>query len=96
MTAPDRRAAVAITVEALRRVLDPSTVAALRDDSPLSAVGVTDADLVCIADAIAAESERIPDGRVVLLDDRDFESISTVADLVTTVRERLDDSGSAS
>lgn len=96
MTAPDRRVAVAVTVEALRRVLDPATVATLRDDSPLAGVGVTDADLVCIADAIAAECERLPDGALVVLDDDDFESINTVSDLVTAVRARLQRNGSGS
>ena len=89
MTPPDRRVAVAITVEALRRVLDPATVSALRDDSPLAAIGVTDADLACIADAIAAESARIPDGAVAVLDDGDFEAIDTVADLVAAVTDAL-------
>lgn len=80
----DRRAAAAVVQEALAAVLDPALVPTLREDTPLAAAGMTSADAVCVADAVAAAGlARGIDG---YLGDADFATAVTVGDLVEAVR----------
>jgi hypothetical protein len=84
MTAPwDRRTAGQLVEEALAAVFDGEAVTALREDSPLSAVGMTSADLVCLADAIAdAATAR---GRTCVLGDVALSDVVTVSDVIDAV-----------
>lgn len=82
-TSWDRRTAGLLVEEALAAVFDADAVKGLRPDSPLSAVGVTPADLVCLAEAIAdAASAR---GGICILDDLSLSDVITVADLIDAV-----------
>ena len=83
----ERRTAAAICEQALAVVYGASTVATLREDSPLSAVGLVPADLVCLSDALAeAASTR---GLRCVVDDSGFEGTVTVGDLVSVVQGRI-------
>lgn len=86
MSAPvEQRLAAQVAEEALRSVFDPQAVSALREDSPLTAIGLTPADVVCLADAVAkAANDR---GFSCVLGDADLEGVHTVADLVEAVIE---------
>jgi hypothetical protein len=79
----DRRTAGQLVEVALAAVFDVEAVQGLREDSPLSAVGMTSADLVSLADAIAdASSAR---GRTCVLDDRALSDVVTVSDVIDAV-----------
>jgi len=78
-----RRAAAGLAEAGLGSVVDPALVAGLREDSPLDAVGLAAADLVCLSDAVGqAAAAR---GLVCALDDGDLDGVVTVADLVTVI-----------
>ncbi len=80
----DRRAAAGIVEDALAVVFDPDVVRQLREDSPLTVLGMANADAVCISDAVrdvAAAS-----GLDCHLGDTDLEAVGTVADLVAAVQ----------
>ncbi len=83
----DRRQAGGLVRVGLDAVFDPAPVAALRSDSSLRAVGWTDADAVCVADAIASAAHAA--GLDVRLTDADFAGVATVDDLVAAVAARL-------
>jgi ethanolamine utilization microcompartment shell protein EutS len=83
VTLVDHRLAAGIVEDALCRVFAPDVVGRLREDSPLSALSITPADAVCIAEAIATAAER--GGLVCHLGDADFVGAQTVADLVSAV-----------
>ncbi|MBK9738700.1 MAG: hypothetical protein IPO93_04135 [Actinobacteria bacterium] len=81
----DHSTAALIAQDALRAVFDAQAVAALREDSPLSALGIADSDVVCIADAVAVGA--VARGRECRLGDADLDGVTTVADLVRTISE---------
>jgi hypothetical protein len=83
--------AAGLVEDALSEVFDATVVAGLREDSPLSTLGMVPADAVCIADAVAAAASRA--GQACSLGDADFvvEADLTVADLVEAVLRHLDD-----
>ncbi len=86
MSSPiEHRLAAQVAEEALRSVFDPQAVSALRDDSPLTAIGLTSADVVCLADAVAKASD--DRGFTCVLGDADLEDVHTVADLVLAIIE---------
>ena len=88
MTAVDpHHVAASLTQDALAAVFDPASVALLREDSPLSAVGLTDADMVAVADAIAEAAAR--EGLVCILTDADVSGVTTVSDLIAGVVAQL-------
>lgn len=78
-----RRESVALAVAALRRVFEPSVVAGIRDDTPLSSLGLADADMACLADAVHAAARE--QGRTVLLGDREMDAVVLVGDLVDAI-----------
>ncbi len=79
----ERRIAAGIVEDALSAVFSPEVVRGLREDSPLSGIGMAPADAVCIADAVAAAADQA--GLVCQLADDDFTAAHTVADLVSAV-----------
>ncbi len=84
-TGSERTTHAAIAEEALRRVFDSQSVAGLREDSPLAMLGMTPADVVCLADAVArAAQER---SLTCMLGDADLAGLTTVADLIDAVAE---------
>ena len=89
----DRRAAAGLAEAGLAAVFDPAMVARLREDSPLEAVGITDADLVSVSDAVGHAAEAR--GLVCLLGDGDLDGVATVADLVTAIAGAAMPGGSA-
>jgi hypothetical protein len=86
---PPHHLAAQVTQEALAAVFDPSAVAALREDSPLSALGFADADMVCVVDALAAAASAR--GRSCVLEDADVVEVTSVADLIGAVMTALDE-----
>ena len=78
-----RRPAALIVEAGLAAVFDAAAVAGLREDSPLGAVGMTDADAVCVADAIAAAADET--GWSCVLDDEVMAGAQTVAALIDAV-----------
>jgi hypothetical protein len=80
----DRRIAAGIVEDALTVVFDPTVVRQLREDSPLTVLGMTNADAVCISDAVRDAAGA--SGLDCHLGDTDLESASTVADLVAAVQ----------
>jgi len=83
--------AASLTQEALAAVYEPTAVALLREDSPLSALGMTEADVVCIADALAVGAARR--GLTCVLDDVDLVDlvdVGTVAKLIGAVQAKID------
>jgi hypothetical protein len=88
VTTTQRHIAAELVEEALRAVYEPSQVALLREDSPLSALGASAADMVCIADALAVAARH--QGRSCVLDDSDVDEVATVADLIGVVLVKLD------
>jgi hypothetical protein len=82
-SAPDRRTAALIVEQALREVFEGEVVSGLREDSPLGAVGMTDADAVCVADAVSAAAEAA--GWACVLDDEAMERADSVAALIDEV-----------
>jgi hypothetical protein len=83
MTDIDHRTAASIVEQSLAAVFDPAVVRQLREDSPLSNLGMTSADAVCVCDAILAAGQEA--GLECLLGDADFADVSTVADLIRAV-----------
>lgn len=87
MTDPiERRAAAGIVEDALAAVFDPAVVRQLREDSPLSVVGMTPADAVCVSDAIREAAAAA--GLACHLGDADLVAAGTVADVVAAVQAR--------
>jgi hypothetical protein len=84
-----RHDAASVVQEALVAVFDATAVGVLREDSPLSSLGFTDADMVCVADAIAAASSSR--GVTCVLDDADLVDVVTVADLIDAVVSHAED-----
>lgn len=82
----DHRTAALIAQDALRAVFAPDAVAALREDSPLSALGLVPSDVVCVADAVAAGA--VARGLTCRLVDADLDAVATVEDLVRAIAER--------
>lgn len=72
-----------IAEDALASVFDVAVVAGLRDDSPLSALGMTAGDAVCVADAVAGAAALR--GLTCEIGDVEFADLATVADLVTVI-----------
>ena len=82
----ERGRAAALAERGLAAVVGEDIVATLREDSPLEGIGLTEADLVCVSDAIAAAaSARSVD---CVLSDEDVVGLVTVADLVTAIATR--------
>jgi hypothetical protein len=79
----DHRIAAGIVEDALSAVFSPEVVRGLREDSPISGIGMMPADAVCIADAVAAAADAA--GLGCRLSDEDFTAVHTVADLVSAV-----------
>lgn len=86
MTGPDRRDAALIVEVGLAAVFEPALVRQLREDSPLSVLGMVPADAVCVADAVEQEAGRL--GWSCRLGDDDLAGAATVADLVTAVQQQ--------
>ncbi len=82
----DRSVAAALAERGLAAVVGEDIVATLREDSPLEGIGLTDADLVCVSDAIA--SAAATRGQDCVLTDGDVVGLVTVADLVTAIAAR--------
>jgi len=79
----EHHVAASLVRDALTAVFDRDSVSLLREDSPLVALGMTDADMVCFADALAASARA--QGRGCVLADADLEGVATVADLIGAV-----------
>ena len=84
MRSVEHRTAAAIAEAALSVVFGRSAVATLREDSPLAAVGLVPADLVCLSDAIAADAAAR--GVTCILDDEALGHALTVGDVVVAVQ----------
>ena len=84
MSAPDHRAAARVVEAALAAVFDAALVRQLREDSPLTVLGMVPADAVCLADAIAREAEGA--GWSCALGDAELAGLVSVADLVAVVQ----------
>lgn len=82
----NHRAAATIVEDALCAVFDEDLVRRLRADSPLEAVGLTDADLVCVTDAIEMAASAV--GLHCALRDEDLVGVDTIDDLIRSVCER--------
>ena len=80
----DRRVAAGIVEDALAAVFDPGVVRQLREDSPLSVLGMTPADAVCVSDAVSDAAAA--SGLDCRLGDTDLGQAGTVADLVAAVQ----------
>lgn len=79
----ERRVSAAIAEQALTAVFGARAVTSLREDSPLSAVGMSAPDLVCLAEAVVRAGR---DRQVTcLLDDAALDGLVTVRDLVDAV-----------
>jgi hypothetical protein len=87
----DHREAARITESALGRVFDSEVVRRLREDSPLSVLGMVPADAVCVADAVATVADE--SGLACELDDADLADVLTVADLVRAVARAAEPGG---
>ena len=86
MTTIERREAALIVEVALSAVFDAALVRQLREDSPLSVLGMAPADAVCVSDAIDQEAGRL--GWTCLLGDDELANAQSVADLITAVQQR--------
>ena len=84
----DRGVAAALAERGLAAVVGEHIVAALREDSPLEGIGLTEADLVCVSDAIA--SAACAQGEDCVLTDEDVVGLVTVADLVSAIATRAE------
>jgi hypothetical protein len=80
----ERRLAAGIVEDALAAVFDPAVVRQLREDSPLSVLGMTVADAVCVSDAVSTAADSA--GLACDLGDADLIGAVTVADLVAAVQ----------
>jgi hypothetical protein len=78
-----QRTSAVIAEAALTAVFGATAVGSLREDSPLTAVGLTPADLVCLADAAAVAAAAR--GITCVLDDASLADRRTVSDLVQAV-----------
>jgi hypothetical protein len=95
MTEPiDRREAAGVVEDALAAVFDPAVVRQLRADSPLSVLGMTTADAVCVSDAIRDAAEAV--GFDCDLGDSDLGEAATLADLVAAVQAGARRAGASS
>lgn len=81
----DRRTAASIAEAALGAVFDQSVVRQLREDSPLSMLGMAPADAVCVSDAIAEAAATA--GFDCRLGDTALGGAVTVSDLVSAVQD---------
>lgn len=81
-----RSQAQAVVDAALARVFPADVVTGLRADSPLSALGMTDADAVCLSDAVGDAAASVSFRCVI--DDDAMASVRTIADLVDEVVRR--------
>jgi hypothetical protein len=79
----EHREAARITEAALARVFDVSAVRGLREDSPLSALGMAPADAVCVAEAVGQVADEA--GLACELGDADLDGLASVSDLVAAV-----------
>jgi len=77
------RVAAAMVEEALGRVFDPAVVSGLREDSPLTVLGMAPADAVCVADALGDVAQER--GLACDLGDADLSAAGSVADLIRVV-----------
>ena len=84
----ERRDAALIVEAALCAVFDAGLVRQLREDSPLSVLGMVPADAVCVADAVEQEAGRR--GWACRLGDDQLAGAASVADLVIAVQERAE------
>jgi hypothetical protein len=84
-SALDRRAAASIVEDALGAVFEPAVVRQLREDSPLSMLGMVPSDAVCLSDAIAHAADAA--GLECDLGDATLGGAVTVADLVSAVQD---------
>jgi hypothetical protein len=84
MTDIDRRVAAGIVEDALAAVFDPAIVRRLREDSPLTVLGMTPADAVCVSDAVGEAAAAA--GLDCALGDAALASADSVADLVSAVQ----------
>ncbi|MBI1351674.1 MAG: hypothetical protein GC156_11200 [Actinomycetales bacterium] len=82
----DRPQAQAVVDVALARVFAADVVSGLRADSPLSALAMTGADAVCLADAVCDAAAGLSFRCVI--DDDAMASVRTIADLVDEVVRR--------
>lgn len=82
----ERRDAALVVEVALGAVFDAGLVRQLREDSPLSVLGMVPADAVCVADAVEQEAARM--GWSCRLGDDDLGAAASVADLVSAVQQR--------
>lgn len=80
----DRRAAAGIVEDALAAVFDPTVVRQLREDSPLTVLGMTTADAVCVSDAVGEAASAA--GLDCDLTDSDLDAAGAVADLIAAVQ----------
>lgn len=86
-----RTRAAALAERGLAAVVGAQIVAALREDSPLAGVGLTDDDLICVSDAVADAART--EGVACSLTDADVSGLVTVADLVGAIAQRGEDAG---
>lgn len=91
MTSLTRHDAAVVVEQALSAVFDPAVVVRLREDSPLTSAGMTPADAVCMADAVAVAAAGV--GSVCALSDEDLVAVATVADLIDAVMRRSAEDG---
>jgi hypothetical protein len=79
----DRHEAERLVAEALRSVFAPEVIGQARDDSPLASLGMTGADAIAVAEALAAQAQVA--GYTCLLGDAEFAEVTSVSDLVSAV-----------
>jgi hypothetical protein len=79
----ERAAAASLAERGLAAVVGVDIVATVREDSPLDGMGLTEADLVCVSDAVASAAAE--GGAECVLTDFDVDGLVTVADLVTAI-----------
>lgn len=75
--------AALVVEQGLAAVFDPGLVRQLREDSPLSSVGMVAADAVCLSDAIGGAAAAA--GWRCALDDAAWDGVETVGRLVEAV-----------
>lgn len=79
----DRKDAAVIVEQALLAIFAADVVSGLREDSPLTALGMTDADAVCVADAVMVGATAM--GWTCVLGDADLAGATAVADIIDAV-----------
>lgn len=80
--------ATTITRTALAMVVDPMLAASARGDSALADLGIVDADMVCIAEAVRRAAGR--SGFEIVVGDQDLGAVRSCADLTAVVRASID------